>query len=292
MTVKQYKAFVTSVDEGTISNASKKLDLTQGNVTQLILSLEKELGFSLCTRNKSGIRLTEKGEKVLPLMREIIEREKRLLEVVNSINQKENKVVRIGTFSSVGVKWLPSIMKEFSKIDEEVQFVIKDGGYGEILESAQKGEIDLAFVSLPCYSSGKVIPLFEDRMLALVPSTSSLSSLSALPLKTFETESVISLASDTDHDARKIFSSYNIKPNVKYVTGDDYAMIAMVENSLGICLQPELLLNNLSSSVVALPTNPPCYRTIALLIPLGEYASATVNKVAKFIENWVKEKHS
>ena len=149
MTVKQYKAFVCATQEGSLSKAAEKLELTQGGVTQLILSLEKELGFSLCIRNKSGIKLTEKGEKILPLMRDIIEKEKRLIEVVNSINSKIGNVVRIGTFSSVAVKWLPSIMKEFGQIEPDVKFIIKDGGYGEILESAQKGEIDLAFVSLP-----------------------------------------------------------------------------------------------------------------------------------------------
>ena len=289
MTVKQYKAFVSAVEAGSLSKAGEKLNLTQGGVTQLILSLEKELGFSLCIRNKSGIRLTEKGEKVLPLMRDIIEKEKRLIEVVASLNAKDSNVVRIGTFSSVAVKWLPSIMKEFALIDPNVKFVIKDGGYGEILESAQKGELDLAFVSLPYLSNGKVIPLYEDRILALVPTSHSLATLSSVPLTAFESENVISLDSDTDHDWRKIFSSHSVKPNVKYVTGDDYAMIAMVENGLGICIQPELLLNNLSDKVKALPTNPPCFRTIGVALPLGEYSSPTALKVAEFIEKWVKE---
>ena len=289
MTVKQYKAFVCATQEGSLSKAAEKLELTQGGVTQLILSLEKELGFSLCIRNKSGIKLTEKGEKILPLMRDIIEKEKRLIEVVNSINAKSGNVVRIGTFSSVAVKWLPSIMKEFGQIEPDVKFIIKDGGYGEILESAQKGEIDLAFVSLPYVGSGKVIPLFEDRILALVPAQHPLASLSSVPLSAFEYESVISLDSDTDHDWRKVFSTHSVKPNVKYVTGDDYAMIAMVENSLGICIQPELLLNNLSNKVKALPTEPPCSRTIGLVIPLGEFASPMVKKTAEFIEKWVKQ---
>ena len=180
-------------------------------------------------------------------------------------------------------------MKEFSQLEPSVKFVIKDGGYGEILESVQKGEVDIAFVSLPYLGNGKIIPLYEDRILALVPASHALASLSCVPLKAFESESVISLDSDTDHDWRKIFSAHSVKPNVKYVTGDDYAMIAMVENSLGICIQPELLLNNLSNKVKALPTDPPCSRTIGLVVPLGDYASPMVKKVVDFIEKWVND---
>lgn len=288
MTVKQYKAFVTTVEEGSLSKAGEKLDLSQGGVTQLIASLEKELGFSLCTRNKSGIKLTEQGEKLLPLMREIILKEKRLIEVVDAMNEKESNIVRIATFSSVAVKWLPSILKEFSQRFPLIEFDIKDGGYGEILDYLKKGEVDLAFVSLPCDVSGDVIPLINDRILALVPTTHPLASVDKVPIKAFESEPVISLASDTDHDSRKVFSMHGVKPNIKYVTGDDYAMIAMVENNLGICIQPELLLNNVSKKVKVMELYPPSSRTIGLVVPLGNFASNIVKNMAEFIVEWVK----
>ncbi|MBO5223860.1 MAG: LysR family transcriptional regulator [Clostridia bacterium] len=288
MTVKQYRAFVTAVDEGTLSKAGQKLGLTQGSVTQLIASLEKELGFSLCVRNKAGIKLSEQGEKLLPLMRSIVEKEQRLIEVVDAMNNRENSIIRIATFSSVGVKWLPSIMKEFSLLYPNVEFDIKDGGYGEILEYVNNGAVDLAFVSLPCSVSGDVIPLLEDRILALVPTSHPLASVDKVPIKAFEKEPVISLASDTDHDSRKVFSMHNVKPNIKYVTGDDYAMIAMVENNLGICIQPELLLNNVSKKVKVMELYPPCKRSIGLVVTLGAYASDKVKKMAEFIVDWVK----
>ncbi|MBE5732617.1 MAG: LysR family transcriptional regulator [Clostridiales bacterium] len=292
MTVKQYKAFVIAVEEGSLSKAGEKLGLTQGSVTQLIATLEKELGFSLCSRNKAGIKLTKQGEKLLPLMREIISKEKRLLEVVDAINAKESNIIRLATFSSVAVNWLPSIMKEFSLLYPNIEFDIKDGGYGEILEYVNSGAVDLAFVSLPCSVSGDIIPLLEDRILALVPTSHPLASVDKVPIKAFEKEPVISLASDTDHDSRKVFSMHNVKPNIKYVTGDDYAMIAMVENNLGICIQPELLLNNVSKKVKVMELYPPCNRTIGLVVPLGDFALDIIKKFAKFIEEWVKKNYN
>jgi DNA-binding transcriptional LysR family regulator len=225
-------------------------------------------------------------------MRAIIDKENRLIEVVDTINSKESNTIRLATFSSVAVNWLPSIMKEYSNLYPNVEFDIKDGGYGEILAYVNSGAVDIAFVSLPCSVSGDIIPLLEDRILALVPTSHPLASVDKVPIKAFEKEPVISLASDTDHDSRKVFSLHNVKPNVKYVTGDDYAMIAMVENNLGICIQPELLLNNVSKKVKVMELYPPCSRTIGLVVPFGDFASSMVKNFAKFIEQWVKKNYN
>jgi len=38
----------------------------------------------------------------------------------------------------------------------------------------------------------------------------------------------------------RVLDPAGIHPNVKFTTKDDYAMIAMVENGLGISIMPEL----------------------------------------------------
>ena len=65
-------------------------------------------------------------------------------------------------------------------------------------------------------------------------------------------------------------------------------MIAMVENNLGICIQPELLLNNVSKKVKVMELYPPSSRTIGLVVPLGNFASNIVKNMAEFIVEWVK----
>ena len=71
MTIKQYSAFVGTVEEGSVSKAAKKLGVTQSGLTHLVSSLEEELGFSLMTRNKGGIKLSEEGKRLFPLVKEL-----------------------------------------------------------------------------------------------------------------------------------------------------------------------------------------------------------------------------
>ncbi len=285
--MKQYKAFVASVEEGSISKAGIALGLTQSAVTHLIASLEQELGFSLMKRTKSGISLTPEGSRVLPVMKDVLKEEKRLFDIAESIKGRYSNVIRIGTFTSVAVNWLPSIIKEYSKIRPEITFSITDGDEGELLEKLESGSLDLGFVPLPCDVKGKCLPLCQDRILAVVPKNYELSD--KMPISRFETEDVISLKEDADSVSREIFKRYGIKPNVKYMTTDDYAMLAMVENNMGICLAPELLVKGRTQNVKTLPLSPDCYRTIGLLVPFEDFANKKALDVANFICDWVAE---
>jgi DNA-binding transcriptional LysR family regulator len=62
----------------------------------------------------------------------------------------------------------------------------------------------------------------------------------------------------------------------------------MVENGLGVCLVPELLLGD-NKNVTALETTPPSFRTIALAVPYEKHASPLVLKLTEYILNWVNE---
>ncbi|WP_415064384.1 LysR family transcriptional regulator [Bdellovibrio sp.] len=59
------EAFWAVVQKGTVLEAAKMIDLTQTGVTQRIRSLEKQLGVTLFTRSRKGMRLTEEGESLL-----------------------------------------------------------------------------------------------------------------------------------------------------------------------------------------------------------------------------------
>lgn len=59
------EAFWAVVQKGTVLEAAKMVDLTQTGVTQRIRSLEKQLGTTLFTRSRKGMRLTQEGESLL-----------------------------------------------------------------------------------------------------------------------------------------------------------------------------------------------------------------------------------
>lgn len=57
--------FMAIAEMGTVSAAAKKLGLTQTAATQRIKALEKQLGYSLFLRSRTGMKLTEEGRTLL-----------------------------------------------------------------------------------------------------------------------------------------------------------------------------------------------------------------------------------
>ncbi|MFR6058762.1 MAG: LysR family transcriptional regulator [Evtepia gabavorous] len=60
------KAFVTAAETGSFSKAGEVLGYTPSGVSQLVTSLERELGLPLLGRNRKGVTLTENGRRLLP----------------------------------------------------------------------------------------------------------------------------------------------------------------------------------------------------------------------------------
>ncbi len=288
MTLKQYNAFVTSVEEGSISKASKILGVTQGGITHLINDLEKELGFLLMTRNKGGIKLTNEGKKLFPLMKNVLSQDKHLIELSQKIKGNYSNKINIATFTSVAVNWLPSIINGFKQKYPYAEITFTNGGYSDIKKALNDGVADIGFINLSTNDNFKCFPLIKDEMLAVLPEGHPLTALNTIDVKHFETESVISLGDNTDNDSRAVFENANVTPNIKYRTTDDYAMISMVKNNLGICIEPNLLLSGNETGVKIKALSPPSYRIIALAVPYENLENPLIINLINYILDWVK----
>ena len=66
MTLLTYQVFKTVADIGSFHKAADILGLTPSAISHAISSMETELGFSVMTRGKNGIALTNYGEHLLP----------------------------------------------------------------------------------------------------------------------------------------------------------------------------------------------------------------------------------
>jgi DNA-binding transcriptional LysR family regulator len=159
---------------------------------------------------------------------------------LEKLKNETNVTLTVGTFTSVAVNWLPLIINGFKQIHPEVSFNIIDGGYGDIISAVERGVADIGFISTGNEIDDNTFPIYKDRILAVLPFEHKLASSDSVAVSCFASEPVISLSENTDFDSRRIFEKANIKPDIKYRTADDYAMISMVEHHLGICLMPPL----------------------------------------------------
>jgi len=291
MSIKKYTTFLKIVELGSLSKAAEALGHTQSGITHILHSLEEDLGFPLMTRSRSGITLTREGKLLLPLLQDVVNADKKLQHEIRNLKNSDLNTIRIGTFTSVAVNWLPDIIKEFQNLHRDCHFELVDGGYDDIIDMISSKKVDIGFVTIPNTLNCKCIPLYDDRLLAVLSAEHEFAkTMDSLPVKYFESEPVISLQEDTDLDTRTVLNASGITPNIKFRTKDDYAMLAMVEKNLGICIVPELLLHGTKHRIKAMELDPPAKRTIGIALPQYETASIMVHQFADFIVNWVNNK--
>ena len=291
MSIKKYEVLLRVVELGSLTKAAEASGCSQSAVSHILNDLEEEFGFTILKRSRGGVQLTENGAKILPSIRGILNYNEHLNQTVASIRGLDTGVIRIGTVTSVAVQWLPGILKRFTEEHPGIEFKLYNGDYGDVTTWLSEGSIDVGFLALPADINCECIPLMEDRMLAVLPKDHPYADLPKFPVAQVQYESYISLLESSDHDTRNIWSNAGVMPNIRFTSKDDYAIIAMVEQGLGISIMPELLLQDHMNNVAVLELVPKASRLIGLAIPNASRTSPATRSFADCVVEWIKQRY-
>lgn len=287
MDTKKYEVFEKTVELSSLTKAAKELGLTQSGVSHIIAAVEAELELPLLKRTRTGAKLTPEGERVIPFIKEILRQERLMKQAAQELRDVVGGKIRIGTFTSVATHWLPAMMMEFQKEHPQVEFQLFNGDYHDVETWLNSEDVDLAFVAMPAPAGCLCRPLYEDALEAILPEGHPMSSCQVCQVTELAKEPFISLLESSNHDSRRAFDAVGVKPNIRLETKDDYAVIAMVRQGLGVSIMPSLLLRGNTDGVVIRPIQPPASRTIALAIP-SETPGPAAAAFADFAVEWVK----
>jgi len=283
MNLQKYLAFVKTVEYGSFTKAAEILNYTQSGVSRMVADLESEWGITLLERNKSGIKPTSDGVKLLPYAQHLCSDYEKLKMQIDDLNGLQSGLIRIGTFSSVATHWLPNIIKAFQKDYPNIDYELLLGDYTEIEEWIHTGRVDCGFLRLPTRPSFESIYLEEDRLMAILPENHPLKDCEKFPVKALCEEPFMLLEKGAKAEISEIFERHHLTPNVKFTTWDDYAVMSMVESGLGIAILPELILKRVPYRIIAKELDVPAYRKIGLALRNQKTASLAVKRFIEYL---------
>ena len=252
-----YQAFSEVAKQKAFVTAAKVLNVTPSAISHSINGLEKELGFALFFRNRNGVQLTSAGEKILPIVRELLNTEDKLLEEAARINGLDQGRLRIGAFSSVCINWLPDMINTFKKNYPEIEVSVWQGNFNEVIQQIKLGELDIGFSALPIKENLEVLPLYRDEIYCVAPEGFTPQDKKAVVASDVADKPFILQEIDYDRNTKEALDDYNVSVNSIQYSIDDASIIAMVESGLGFGILPEL--------VVQYPFAKRHFRTIALV---------------------------
>ena len=282
--IQKYMAFIKAVEYSSFTKAAEVLNYSQSGVSRMINDLEKEWGVTLLERGRAGVRLTSDGMKLLPHAKSLCAEYEKLQMQVDELNGLQSGLIRIGTFSSVATHWLPKIIKEFQKDYPNIDYELLLGDYTEIEEWILDGRVDCGFLRLPTHPELETIFLEQDQLMAIIPENHPLAGCEKFPVTALCDEPFMLLEKGAKAEISEIFERCNLKPNVRFTTWDDYAVMSMVENGLGISILPQLILRRIPYRIIAKELDVPAYRNIGLALRGQESASLAVKRFLEYLQ--------
>ena len=284
MNILKYMAFIKAVEYGSFTRAAEVLNYSQSGVSRMIHDLEKEWNITLLERNRSGIRLTSDGSRLLPYAQSLCTEYQKLQMEVDDLHGVQSGFIRIGTFSSGAIHWVPNIIKAFQKDYPGVDYELLLGDYTEIGDWIAQGRVDCGFLRLPTRPDFETIPLGRDRLLAILPKDHPLTQYDKVPIAALAEEPFMLLEKGAQAEVSEVFQRNGLKPRVHFTTWDDYAIMAMVESGLGVSMLTEMILKRTPYDIVAKELDVPAYRETALALRETETASLAVKKFIGYLQ--------
>ena len=115
LNLNELTVFLAVAETDSFSAAGRELHLTQPAVSQKIDNLEKHFGARLFHREGRAVRLTEAGQALQPLARELVGGAIRLEETMASLQGEVIGEMNIGCSTASGKYLLPGIVAQYRR---------------------------------------------------------------------------------------------------------------------------------------------------------------------------------
>ncbi|MCH4167309.1 MAG: LysR family transcriptional regulator [Megasphaera sp.] len=262
--ISRYCIFCKVMELKSFTNVARELGYSQSAVSQSVKALEEELDITLLDRGKDGIKLTKDGELIYPYIRNICTAEQDLTRKQMEIKGLFTSTIRIGTFSSISRTILPPLMKRFTEKYPHVEFVLHQGDFTSIEKWIREGYVDFGFINEDAASDMEMMTLYQEDIMAVLPEDHPLTNKTSVTMADLAKEPFILLDEGDYNVPMRWFRKENVTPHIIYEIFDDYSIISMVHQGLGVSALFKLMLKGFSDGVAVRPIEGKPNRTIAM----------------------------
>jgi DNA-binding transcriptional LysR family regulator len=293
MELRHLRYFVAVAEEGHVTRAAERLGIQQPPLSQQIQALERELDAQLFRRKPRGVELTPAGRALFDEARAILARADEAVAATKRAARGEAGRVGIGFTSSASFHpFVPRAIRAFREAHPLVALALEESGTTELVEALRAQAIDAAFVRSPVGESDDLFvrPLFEEPMVAALPSGHSLSGADDnLPLAALAGETFILYRRPVGpglHDA--IIAACDragFSPKIGQEAPRMLSTLSLVAAGLGVTVVPASMSRLEAEGVVYRPIDPKAELTAPLnLAYRRDEISAAVRRFVALVQ--------
>lgn len=170
LNIYEINIFLTAAETQNFSEAARQLHMTQPAVSMQIQSLEQRLGVDLFERSGRRIQLSEAGEALMPMARDLISMSLRIEETIKSLSGDVVGHLKIGCSTTAGKYILPHLIARFRRKHPRVQVTVYNSSRDNVMDMLRDGVTHISVVSsLVSCREAEFQPFFTDRVVLIVP---------------------------------------------------------------------------------------------------------------------------
>lgn len=283
----QLRTLVTVADLGTLSAASRALNLAQPTVSLHVSELEARLGTPLLLRGARRVQPTAAGDVLLAHARRVLREAEDAVQAVRRQQQGVTGRVRLGASTGMLVYLLSPLLQDMARTHPDVDVEVSIVGTNDGLAALQAGTLDIVLIAPPQGAGDLVVSRWRrDPLMAFLPKGWKAPRrvtpqwLAAQPL----------IANDAStrlyRQTTEWFASAGIVPRPRLVLNYNEAMKSLVAASYGAAILPMegKIEAHLARGVQVVPLQPALVRETVIAhraLPLLTGATRTLLAVLK-----------
>ncbi|HEY62440.1 MAG TPA: LysR family transcriptional regulator [Anaerolineae bacterium] len=164
--------FLEAAKCNNFSEAGRHLNLSQPAISQKINNLEAHFNTKLFDRKGRYVRITESGQILRSMSKELVGAAKRLEETMLSLDSNVIGEMTIGCSTASGKYLLPGLIAAFRKDFPEVRINVLVGSRRSVINRLLTEDYSFAISSKKIENRDlEYKPLFKDKIILIVPAT-------------------------------------------------------------------------------------------------------------------------
>lgn len=158
----EFQLLAVLAQEMNMRKAAERLFVSQPALSQRLQTIEKEWGTKLFIRGHKGLALTSAGEQVIQFANEVLIKQEKVKETIDSLQTGVSGTLKIAVASIVGQNWLPKVLKKFVETYPQVKISLITGWSSEILKHLYDDQVHIGIIRGKPDWKGVKIHLFKD----------------------------------------------------------------------------------------------------------------------------------
>jgi len=298
LTLQQLRYIVTIAETGNITEAARRLFVSQPNLTNSVHDLETEFQLTIFNRTNKGVTLSSDGETFLSYARQILEQVSLLEEKYLNVQERKPKFSVSCQHYSFAVNAFVDVIKKFDA--NYYDFTLRETQTYEIIEDVSRLKSELGILYISSKNEEIIMKLLRQHQLifeelftatphVFISSTHPLADRSVLSLEDLEEYPYLSFEQgdyNSFYFSEEILSTLDRKKNIK--VRDRATLFNLAVGLNGYTVSSGIISKELNGeNIIARPLLVDEYMKIGVIkqkqLPLSRYGTSYLNALKQHV---------